>query len=83
MQQSALAARLFAAVDVWDAPMTGTDSKAGTRICEISHFTVAAGTDDCAYGQAAAKNLAISDPYKAINNAASHEYFAENTPFQQ
>lgn len=64
----------------WQAPMTGTDSKAGTLIHEMSHFTVVAGTDDYVYGQTNAKNLAISDPGKAINNADNHEYFAENTP---
>ena len=66
----------------WQAPMTGTDSKAGTLIHETSHFTVVAGTDDWVYGQSGARNLAISDPNKAIDNADSHEYFAENTPFQ-
>jgi peptidyl-Lys metalloendopeptidase len=67
----------------WSAPMTGTDSKAGTLIHEMSHFTVVASTDDWAYGQTNAKSLALSDPSKAIDNADSHEYFAENTPFQQ
>ena len=62
--------------------MTGTDSKAGTLIHEMSHFTVVAGTDDWAYGQTAAKSLAFSDPAKALDNADSHEYFAENTPAQ-
>ena len=66
----------------WTAPATGTDSKAGTLIHEMSHFTVVAGTDDWAYGQTNAKALAISDPAKAVDNADSHEYFAENTPFQ-
>jgi peptidyl-Lys metalloendopeptidase len=66
----------------WQAPATGTDSKAGTLIHEMSHFTVVAGTDDWVYGQSGAKNLAISDPNKAVDNADSHEYFAENTPFQ-
>jgi hypothetical protein len=28
----------------------------------------------------AAAALAISDPVKALDNADSHEYFAENTP---
>jgi peptidyl-Lys metalloendopeptidase len=67
----------------WTAPATGTDSKAGTLIHEMSHFNVVAGTDDWAYGQTNAKNLAISDPAKAVDNADSHEYFAENTPAQQ
>ncbi len=66
----------------WAAPMTGTDSKAGTLVHEMSHFDVVSATDDWAYGQAAAKALAISDPIKALDNADSHEYFAENTPAQ-
>jgi peptidyl-Lys metalloendopeptidase len=66
----------------WSAPNTGTDSKAGTLVHEMSHFTVVAATDDHAYGQSAAKNLAISSPTRALDNADNHEYFAENTPFQ-
>jgi len=67
----------------WTAPMTGTDSKAGTLIHEMSHFTVVAGTSDYVYGQSGAKSLAISNPNNAVNNADNHEYFAENTPVQQ
>ncbi len=66
----------------WSAPLTGTDSRAGTLVHEMSHFNVVAGTDDWAYGQTTAKALAISDPVKAVDNADSHEYFAENTPSQ-
>jgi len=65
----------------WSAPQSGTDSKAGTIIHELSHFTVVAGTDDLAYGQSAAKALAASYPDQAIQNADSHEYFSENTPY--
>lgn len=64
----------------WTAPTSGTDSKGGTIIHETSHFNVVAGTDDIVYGQSGAKSLAISDPSQAIQNADSHEYFAENTP---
>lgn len=64
----------------WSAPMTGTDSKAGTLVHEMSHFDVVAGTDDFAYGQTAARNLAINNPNNAVQNADNHEYFAENTP---
>lgn len=64
----------------WSAPVTGTDSRAGTLIHEMSHFTVNGGTADNAYGQYAAKNLARSNPDKAVQNADSHEYYAENTP---
>ncbi len=61
------------------APTTGTDSKAGTLIHEMSHFTVVADTDDWAYGQTACKKLKAN---RATDNADSHEYFAENTPAQ-
>ncbi len=64
----------------WSAPMSGTDSKGGTLVHELSHFNVVAGTDDHAYGQSAAASLAKSNPTKALDNADSHEYFAENTP---
>ncbi|MGO1071743.1 M35 family metallo-endopeptidase [Lysobacter sp. CA199] len=66
----------------WNAPLTGTDSKAGTLIHEMSHFTVVAGTDDHVYGQSGARNLANTNPTNALDNADNHEYFAENTPFQ-
>ncbi len=66
----------------WSAPMTGTDSKSGTLVHEMSHFTEVADTDDVVYGQTGAENLAGKDPDAAIRNADSHEYFAENTPFQ-
>ncbi|MEO7430801.1 MAG: M35 family metallo-endopeptidase, partial [Dokdonella sp.] len=64
----------------WSAPNTGTDSRAGTLIHETSHFNIVAGTDDWAYGQTAAHNLAGSNTTRAVDNADSHEYFAENTP---
>ena len=64
----------------WQAPLSGTDSKAGTLIHEMSHFNVVAGTDDVVYGQAGAMELASEDPNLAITNADSHEYFAENSP---
>lgn len=61
----------------WSAPMTGTDSKGGTLIHEMSHFDIVANTDDLAYGWTAAKQLAIKKPASAIRNADSHEYFSE------
>ncbi len=66
----------------WTAPLTGTDSRSGTLVHEMSHFTVVAGTDDWAYGQVAAGALANSNPDRAIGNADSHEYFGENTPYR-
>ncbi|WP_338847416.1 M35 family metallo-endopeptidase [Massilia sp. W12] len=73
--------KIYVCKAFWSAPMTGTDSKAGTMVHEMSHFNVVGGTDDWAYGQSAAKSLATSNPGKAVDNADSHEYFAENTPF--
>ena len=66
----------------WSAPNSGTDSRAGTLVHEMSHFNVVASTDDWAYGQTACRSLATSNAKKAVDNADSHEYFAENTPSQ-
>ncbi|MEN9866099.1 MAG: hypothetical protein RL748_1689 [Pseudomonadota bacterium] len=74
--------KIYVCKAFWTAPMTGTDSKAGTLVHEMSHFNATSGTDDWAYGHTAAKSLAISDPAKAVDNADSHEYFSENTPAQ-
>ncbi|WP_164016968.1 M35 family metallo-endopeptidase [Pyxidicoccus trucidator] len=75
--------KIYVCKAFWSAPMTGTDSKGGTLIHELSHFNVVAGTDDHVYGQSGAKSLAISNPTQALGNADNHEYFAENTPFLQ
>ena len=73
--------RIYVCNAFWSAPATGTDSKAGTLVHEMSHFNVVAATDDHVYGQNGCKNLANSSPNLAVENADSHEYFAENTPF--
>jgi peptidyl-Lys metalloendopeptidase len=72
--------KIYVCKAFWSAPMTGTDSKGGTLVHEMSHFTVVAGTDDWVYGQIGAASLARTDPAKAVENADSHEYFGENTP---
>ncbi len=74
--------KIYVCKAFWSAPATGTDSKAGTLVHEMSHFNVVAGTDDWVYGQSGAKSLAISNPTNAVDNADNHEYFAENTPYQ-
>jgi peptidyl-Lys metalloendopeptidase len=66
----------------WAAAPTGTDSRGGTLLHELSHFDVVAATDDHVYGQAGAADMARSAPQRAINNADSYEYFGENTPRQ-
>ena len=67
----------------WAAAPTGTDSRGGTLLHELSHFDVVAGTDDHVYGHAGAAELARTAPERAINNADSYEYFGENTPPQE
>jgi peptidyl-Lys metalloendopeptidase len=66
----------------WNAPVETFqfDSKPGTLIHELSHFSDVGGTDDHAYGQSAVQSLAINNPALAINNADSHEYFVESDP---
>lgn len=62
---------------------SGTDSRSGTIIHEISHFNVVIGSDDfsSALNQSGSRRLAQSNPSAAIRNANAFEYFAENTPF--
>jgi peptidyl-Lys metalloendopeptidase len=64
----------------WSAPAMGRDSKAGTLVHETSHFNAVASTQDYVYGATAAKNLAKTNPSKAVKNADNHEYFAEDQP---
>jgi peptidyl-Lys metalloendopeptidase len=66
----------------WNAPLTGTDSKAGTLVHESSHFLDNGGTQDYVYGQQGCKDLAVSNPDHAVGNADTHEYYTENTPSQ-
>lgn len=72
--------KIYVCKAFWPAPTTGTDSKGGTLVHEMSHFNAVGSTDDWAYGQSAAASLASSNPSKAIDNADSHEYFGENSP---
>jgi len=56
----------------------GFNSQGGTFIHETTHFTVVAGTEDNAYGEDACEQLAKESPEKAVQNADSNEFFAEN-----
>ncbi|OLY91818.1 Lysine-specific metallo-endopeptidase [Cnuella takakiae] len=60
----------------WAAPPTGFDSKAGTVVHEHSHAS--ARTEDLIYRQDPCKELARTNPAKAIKNADNHEYFTED-----
>jgi len=61
---------------------SGTDSRSGTIVHEISHFDVVISSDDfqSALNQSGSRQLARSNPSAAIRNANAFEYFAENTP---
>ena len=58
----------------------GFESKAGTLIHETSHFTINGATDDYANDAVECMELARNNPSRAVMNADSHEYFAENDP---
>jgi peptidyl-Lys metalloendopeptidase len=73
---------VFVCKSFWATGDTGTDSRGGVIIHEVSHFNVVAGTDDFVYGHAGARDLAISSPDDALNNADNLEYFTENTPYE-
>lgn len=60
------------------SPAAGADSMRGVVVHEVSH--IAAGTDDIAYGPAAARTLARRNPKAAAGNADNIEYFIEFLP---
>lgn len=72
--------KIYVCQAFWNAALDGTDSRGGTLVHEMSHFDIVAGTDDVVYGQEQARALASSRPESAVENADSHEYFAENSP---
>ena len=53
-------------------------SKGGTIVHEISHFVVVAQTEDHCYSRSECSDMAIRDPNRAIENADSYQYFAED-----
>lgn len=72
--------KIYVCKAFWSATALGRDSKAGTLVHEMTHFNVVGSTQDHIYGETGAKNLAKTDPAKAIFNADNHEYFAEDQP---
>jgi len=63
----------------WKAPVSGGfDTRAGTLIHELSHFDDICDTNDWVYGVNGAKNLARTNPDRAVNNADNYEYFCES-----
>ena len=70
--------RIFIGADYHAAPDTGSDSRAGVLIHEMSHFSEVGGTMDYWYGQAECAKLARSNSSEALRNADSFEYFMED-----
>ncbi|KAG6852312.1 hypothetical protein C0991_001004, partial [Blastosporella zonata] len=64
----------------WTLPLHGKESMAGSLVQKSSHFIRNGGALDYVYAQPPCKELAITNPNKAIYNADSYEYFAENDP---
>ena len=56
-------------------------TRSGTMIHEISHFTRVASTEDHCYSRGECREMAQDDPGKAIENADSYQYFAEDARF--
>lgn len=56
-------------------------TRGGTFIHELSHFRVAADTEDHCYGRATCSELAQDVPRLAVKNADSYQYFAEDIGF--
>ncbi len=67
---------LYLCAGYFSAPTTGSDSKMGTIVHEMSHAV--AYTEDYKYGPSDCQALAKNYPDMAINNADNYEYFAES-----
>ncbi|NCO85194.1 MAG: protease [Rhodobacterales bacterium] len=54
-------------------------TREGTLIHEMSHFSVVGATNDECYTRDVCTDMAAGDPRRAIINADSYQYFAEDT----
>ncbi|KAF4621981.1 hypothetical protein D9613_009067 [Agrocybe pediades] len=72
--------KIYLGGEFWNSPVVGTNSQAGTIIHEASHFAVNGATRDFKYDPDDCRELAIDFPNKAVMNADSHQFFAENNP---
>ncbi|MGW1957581.1 hemopexin repeat-containing protein [Streptomyces sp. NPDC001920] len=68
--------KVWLCASFWSATAVGTDCQFGTVAHELSHAVSL--TDDLAYGESGARNLASTQPAQAIQNADNHEYFTEH-----
>ena len=63
------------------APQMENGTREGTIIHEMSHFVVVAGTEDACYARSVCRDMAARDPFSAILNADSLQYFAEDVAY--
>lgn len=56
-------------------------TRAGTIVHEISHFNIVANTEDNCYARDVCADMAQHDPNRAIGNADSYQYFAEDVTY--
>lgn len=75
--------RIYLCSAFWQAPLTGHDSMPGVLLRAMSHFDDVTATTSWAEGDVACKRLAKQAPERAVVNADSHQYFAENSPALQ
>lgn len=64
-----------------DAVQSLNGTREGTLIHEISHFVHLAATEDHCYSRDLCAQMARRDPKRAIENADSFQYFAEDVVF--
>lgn len=64
-----------------DEEESNNGTRAGTIIHEISHFLVVAGTEDECYTRFRCAGMARRSAMRAVNNADSYQYFAEDVTF--
>ncbi len=58
-------------------------TQAGTIIHEMSHYDVVGGTDDLCYNRGVCSDYARRTPGRAVYNADSYQYFAEDAFLKQ
>lgn len=75
--------RIYLCGAFWQAPLTGHDSMPGALLRAMSHFDDVTATTSWADGDAECRRLAKQAPDRAVVNADSHQYFAENSPALQ
>ncbi|RXW18263.1 hypothetical protein EST38_g7593 [Candolleomyces aberdarensis] len=64
----------------WKAPLTGSYSQAGTLLSLVAQNRDVAGLSTFATEKLTCQRLAIDSPNLAVQNAASYQFFAENSP---